>query len=182
MQMLIIFAVLNIPIIILSWRTLFNLRSHGFYRFFAWECILWLIASNFRFWFDDPLSVRQIFSWLFLCYSIYPAVAGSVQLKKAGKPSRKRNEVTLYSFEKTSELVDSGIYKYIRHPLYSSLLFLTWGIFLKNITLTLFLVALSSSIFLFLTAWFDERECIRYFGEKYSDYMKRTKRIIPHLL
>lgn len=181
MDRIIIFAALSIPVVILSWRTLFNFRSHGFYRFFAWECILWLLASNYRFWFDDPFSVRQIFSWLFLFYSIYPAVAGSIQLKKAGKPGRNRNEDTLYSFEKTSELVDSGIYKYIRHPLYSSLLFLTSGIFLKNITLTLFLVALSSSIFLFLTAWFDERECIRFFGEKYTDYMKRTKRFIPYL-
>lgn len=177
----IIFAVFSIPIVILSWRTLFNVRSHGFYRFFSWECMLWLFASNYLFWFNDPFCVRQIFSWILLTYSVYPVVAGSVQLKKAGKPAKEREEEALYAFEKTSELVDTGIFKYIRHPLYSSLLFLTWGIFLKNTTLPLFVVALSSSIFLFLTAWFDEKECIRYFGEKYSEYMKRTKRFVPYL-
>lgn len=181
MDRILIFCSLSIPVIWLSWRTLFKDRSHGFYRFLSWECILWLLASNYRFWFDDPFSVRQIFSWLLLFYSIYPVVAGSVQLKKAGRPAKDRNEDALFNFEKTSELVDTGIYKYIRHPLYSSLIFLTWGIFLKNITLPLFGVAFSSSVFLLLTAWFDERECIRYFGEKYSDYMRRTKRFIPYL-
>lgn len=31
----------------------------------------------------------------------------------------------LFAFEKTSTLVYSGIFKYIRHPLYSPLIFLT---------------------------------------------------------
>jgi len=53
-------------------------------------------------------------------------------MKKIGKPGMNRDNKALYQFEKTSELIDTGIFKYIRHPLYSSLLFLTWGIFLKN--------------------------------------------------
>jgi len=182
MERYLVFGILSVPIIILSWRTLFNIRSHGFYRFFAWECILWLLASNYKLWFDNPLSVNQIFSWVLLFYSIYPVVAGSVQLKTAGKPGSNRDEKALYSFEKTSKLVDTGIFKYIRHPLYSSLIFLTWGIFLKNPTGFLFVIALLSTAFLYLTAFFDERECIRYFGDQYREYMKRTKRFIPFLI
>jgi len=36
-------------------------RFHGFYRFFAWECILALFFLNFvsfRQWFGDPFAVR----------------------------------------------------------------------------------------------------------------------------
>jgi len=182
MERIIIFAILSIPVIILSRRTLFNVRSHGFYRFLSWECMLWLLASNFRFWFDDPFSLKQIFSWILLFYSIYPVVVGTIQLKKAGKPGGIRDEDALYDFEKTSELVDTGIYKYIRHPLYSSLIFLTWGIFLKNTTVFLFVIALLSTAFLYLTARFDEKECIRYFGQKYAGYMNRTKMFIPFLV
>ncbi len=182
MERLIIFAALSIPIVLFSHRTLFNFRSHGFYRFLSWECILWLLASNYRFWFDDPFSLKQIFSWIMLFYSIYPVVAGTIQLKKAGKPGGSRDEDALYDFEKTSELVDTGIFKYIRHPLYSSLIFLTWGIFLKNTTVFLFVVASGSTAFLYLTALFDEKECIRYFGEKYAEYMKRSKMFIPFLV
>jgi len=182
MERLIVFGILSIPVVILSWLTLFNPKSHGFYRFLSWECMLWLLASNFRFWFDDPFSLKQIFSWILLFYSFYPVAAGTIQLKKAGKPGDSRDEDALYDFEKTSELVDTGIYKYIRHPLYSSLIFLTWGIFLKNTTVFLFVIALWSTAFLYLTARFDEKECIRFFGEKYAEYMNRTKMFIPFLV
>ena len=103
-------------------------------------------------------------------------------MKTIGKPKTDREENSLYEFEKTTQLVDQGIFKYIRHPLYSSLLFLTWGIFLKNTTSLLFLVAFISSVFLLLTALADEKECIRFFGVQYTDYMKRSKRFIPFLI
>jgi protein-S-isoprenylcysteine O-methyltransferase Ste14 len=116
-----------------------------------------------------------------LLLSIYLVVAGVLTLKKGRNNENVRNEETLYKFEKTSELVEVGIFKYIRHPLYSSLLCLTWGIFLKNPDLILFLISLSSSMFLYFTAYLDERECINYFGEKYQNYMRRTKRFVPYI-
>ncbi len=126
---LVIFGILSIPLIILSWRTLSDTKSHGFYRFFSWECIIWLLISNYKFWFHHPFSIKQIFSWIFLFGSAYMLIAGVIHLRKWGKPAKNRNENSLYKFEKTTELVDTGIFKFIRHPLYSSLIFLTWGIF-----------------------------------------------------
>ena len=123
--------------------------------------------------------MNQVFSWVFLSISVYLVISGVVQLKKSGKPAKGREDKQLYQFEKTSELTDQGIYKYIRHPLYSSLLFLTWGIFLKNTTLLLLCIALLSSVFLYLTAKADEKECIRFFGHKYAEYMKRSKMFVP---
>jgi protein-S-isoprenylcysteine O-methyltransferase Ste14 len=181
MENLIVFGILSLPIMVISWRTLFNTRSHGFYRFFSWECIIWLMVSNYKFWYANPFGIQQIVSWIFLFWSAYLVIAGVVQLKKSGKPAPERNEKVLYQFEKTSELVDTGIFKFIRHPLYSSLLFLTWGIFLKNSSVTLLIVALLSSAFLYLTALFDEKECINFFGDKYREYMKRSKRFIPYI-
>jgi protein-S-isoprenylcysteine O-methyltransferase Ste14 len=182
MDRIIIFFILSIPVIIISWRTLFSIKSHGFYRFFSWECIIWLFVSNYSCWFDNPFSIRQIVSWIFLFFSVYLVMAGTILLKKTGKPGKNRDEKTLFQFEKTAELVDRGIYKYIRHPLYSSLLFLTWGIFLKNVTVLLTIVALLSTLFLYLTALFDEKECISFFGEKYTGYMKRSKMFVPFII
>ena len=182
MEKLILFGILSLPVIIISWRALLNIKSHGFYRFFSWECIIWLFVSNYKFWFVDPFSIKQIFSWLFLLFSGYLVIAGVMLLKKSGKQGKNRDEKELYQFEKTSELIDQGIFKYIRHPLYSSLLFLTWGIFLKNTTDLLFFMALLSTTFLFITAIFDEKECIKFFGEKYNEYMKRSKRFIPFII
>lgn len=182
MEPWILFGILSIPVIIISRKTLFNVKSHGFYRFFSWECIIWLFASNYPFWFDNPFGVTQLFSWSFLLIAVYLVVAGVILLKTIGKPKTDREENSFYEFEKTTVLIDHGIFKYIRHPMYSSLLFLTWGIFFKNMTSLLFLIAVLSSVFLFLTALSDEKECIKFFGDKYSEYMKRSKRFIPFLI
>jgi protein-S-isoprenylcysteine O-methyltransferase Ste14 len=109
-------------------------------------------------------------------------MAGVLLLKKSGKPVNDRNDQKLYQFEKTSELVEHGIFRYIRHPLYSSLIFLTWGILLKNITVQLLIIALLSTATLYITALFDEKECIQFFGEKYKAHMQRSKRFIPFII
>lgn len=179
MEKLVAFALLTIPLVIVSYRSLIRRRGHGFYRFFAWEGMAWLIVSNIPFWFRDPFRIPQLFSWLMLFVSLYFVFSGAILLKKKGKADSIRKDQTLMSFEKTTELVDSGIFRYIRHPLYSSLLFLTWGIFLKNPTPVLAVVALFSSLMLYLTAAKDEGECMKYFGEPYREYMKKTKMFIP---
>ena len=179
---LIIFGILSLPVIIISWRTLFNIKSHGFYRFISWECIIWLFSQNYKYWFKAPFELNQIFSWILLIISAFLVITGVLLMKNLGKASKYRNEDTLYQFEQTTQLIDVGIFKYIRHPLYSSLMFLTWGIYLKSPSLHLLFISLLSTLFLYLTAIFDEKECIQYFGNKYIDYMKRSKRFIPFLI
>ena len=166
MDRLLIFGILSLPVISISWKYLFRYKTHGFYRFFSWECIIWLLVSNFKYWFNNPFIVRQLFSWLFLFISIYFLISGVLLLKRIGKPNKRRNNEGLYQFEQTSKLVDTGIFKYIRHPLYSSLLFLTWGIFLKNIIVETLIVSCLSALFLYLTAKADEKECLQYFGKQ----------------
>jgi len=178
---LISFGILSIPLIIISRKSLLKPGSHGFYRFLAWEGILWLGISNVRFWFIDPFSLRQIISWIILFGSGYLVIDGVLTLKKHGRVKDVRTDKELYTFEKTTELVESGIYRYIRHPMYSSLFFLAWGIFLKHTGPELFSVSLFTSLFLIETALIDEKECIAYFGSVYKEYMKRTKRFIPFI-
>jgi len=165
----------------ISWKSLKDRKSHGFYRFFSWEAMLVLLIFNIEYWFANPFSLHQIISWILLFISIWMVAAGTITLKKYGKQKQIRSKENLYAFEKTSELVQTKIYKYIRHPLYASLLFLTWGTFLKHPDWILLLVAIFASSFLYLTARADEKECIHYFGEAYREYMKKTKRFIPFL-
>ncbi|MFZ1976565.1 MAG: isoprenylcysteine carboxylmethyltransferase family protein [Bacteroidota bacterium] len=85
----------------------------------------------------------------------------------------------MLEFEKTSTLVTSGIYRYIRHPLYASLLFLAWGAFLKDITWFSISLTATATLCLGATAKADEAECVRSFGTSYKEYMSRTKMFIP---
>jgi protein-S-isoprenylcysteine O-methyltransferase Ste14 len=156
-------------------------RSHGFYRFFAWVAILGLALLNVDVWFRDPFSWHQLISWPLLVASAYLAIAGVRLLRQRGEPDARRDEVPLVAFERTTTLVTTGAYHYIRHPLYSSLLFLAWGIFFKDPSWAGGLLALAATLTLVATARVEEAENLRFFGEAYRDYMKRTRMFIPFL-
>ena len=179
---LIAFAILTICLIVISWGSLRVTRSHGFYRFFSWEFILALFLLNVEAWFRDLFSWHQLASWFLLVLCLIPLGFGIRSLAGQGKPAKDREgEPQLLAFEKTTTLVNTGIYHYIRHPLYSSLLFLVWGIFFKVPNWFGALLALAATLFLIATAKADEAECIRFFGPAYERYMKKTKRFVPFL-
>ena len=181
MNYLFAFIILSIPLILLSRKSLKTRGNHGYYRFFSWEAILILLVFKVKYWFVNPLSWHQIISWILLFTSVYFVLAGVITLKRKGKQQNIRLEENLYAFEKTSKLVTSGIYKYIRHPLYSSLLLLAWGIYLKKPDWIFIIISIFASLFLFLTARADEKECTDYFGNEYKNYIKSSKRFIPLL-
>jgi protein-S-isoprenylcysteine O-methyltransferase Ste14 len=176
----ILFAVGSIVIIAISWKPLLKMGSHGFYRFFAWEAILGLFLVNVKFWFIHPFAWNQIIAWFLLFASLIPLGFGVHSLRTRGQPAQQReSDPSLLAFEKTTQLVTSGIYHYIRHPLYSSLFFLTLGMFFKSISWLALVLACISTVFLVLTAKADEAECTQFFGEQYSDYMEHTKMFVP---
>jgi len=179
----IIFLAASSLLTAISWKSLHHPRSHGFYRFFAWEAILALFVMNAGAWFQRPFSWNQIIAWLLLFLSLIPLGLGIHSLRSRGKPAEQREgDRTLLAFEKTTTLVTTGIYRFIRHPLYSSLLLLTWGIFFKSPSFAGIILAVASTFLLIATARADERECSQFFGPSYWDYMRKTKMFIPYLL
>lgn len=176
------FIVFSAGLIYISRASLRTPRSHGFYRFFAWELVVALFLLNVDAWFHNPFSWHQLLSWFLLIVCIIPLVFGVHSLATKGKPAEHReDDAQLLAFEKTTVLVTTGIYKYIRHPLYSSLLLLAWGVFFKAPAWSGALLVLAATLFLHATAKADETECIRYFGSSYQAYMKQTKMFIPFL-
>ena len=176
------FGAISAFLVFVSRKSLGRPRSHGFFRFFAWESIVLLILLDLPGWVDRPWSPRQLVSWALITVSAALALHGAHLLRHMGAPGTDRPDEELFASERTSRLVTEGAFKYIRHPLYSSLLFLTWGVFLKHPGTPELLLALGASLFLFLTAKNDEAECLEYFGEAYRAYMRRTRRFLPFLL
>ena len=166
----------------LSWRALANPKSHGFYRFFAFEGLLVLLIRNQPYWFIEPFSLMHLLSWLLLFISVVFIIRSMIMLKRYGGHAERAMLPENYAFENTTHLVQEGLYHYIRHPMYSSLLFLAWGTFFKRMTALDFILALLVTAFLLASAKIEERENIQFFGEKYVDYMQRTKIFIPWVL
>ena len=65
--------------------------------------------------------------------------------------------------------------------MYSSLLLLAWGAFLKHISLFSVVVVGATSLLLYATARAEERENLAFFGGVYREYMKRTRMFLPFL-
>ena len=175
------FALGSLALLGISWRALKNTRSHGFYRFLAWEAMLALLVLNAPVWFEDRYALHQKVSWVLLFTSLSVLLLGIYQLRRDGKPGEQRQDDELYAFERTSQLVTGGIYRFIRHPLFCSLLLLTWGIAWKDLHALTLVLALLASVLLYLAARRDEAECLAYFGEDYRAYMGRSRMFIPYL-
>jgi len=183
MNKVIVIVVGLLAIGMLSWRPWVRGRTavHGFYRFFAFCALLALIVMNLDFWSRDPGSIHQIFSWLLLSVSLLLALPAFYFLIKIGRPTPSAPESPTMGFENTSRLVTVGIYRFLRHPMYASLIYLVWGVSLKHVALGPIALAVVATGFLMATAKVEERENIKRFGEEYRAYMTRTRRFVPFL-
>jgi protein-S-isoprenylcysteine O-methyltransferase Ste14 len=170
-----------VGVLVLSRRSLRRPASHGSYRLLAFLAILALVPLNVPHWFQHPWSPRQLLSWTLLFGSIYPAVQGLVLLRRIGQPRPPDPGTGLLAFENTSSLVTSGIYQFIRHPMYASLLCLTWGTALKSLSGPSLVLGFIATAALVATATAEEAENLARFGADYRDYMQRTRRFVPFI-
>ena len=83
---------------------------------------------------------------------------------------------------KEHKLVTHGIYRYIRHPLYTvgSSLFISFGMMADN----WFIAALGIFTFILMAIRTPKEEAnlIEKFGDEYREYMQRTGRFLPKLV
>jgi protein-S-isoprenylcysteine O-methyltransferase Ste14 len=182
MLRVVLFLAASLAILPLSWRALRDLRTHGFYRFFAFELLIALILLNAPLWFHDPFSARQIAAWSLGAVSIGLAIEGFRLLRVVGRPERAASPSANLPFENTTALVTVGAYRWIRQPLYASLLALAWGVWLKDpLGAGSIVLAVGASGFLLATAMVEERENLKRFGAAYAGCTKNTRRLIPFL-
>jgi protein-S-isoprenylcysteine O-methyltransferase Ste14 len=179
---IIVFVIGSIPIVWLSRRSLLRPRAHGFSRFFAFEAIFALIVLNGPHWFKDAFGVQQLVSWLLLVVSVVLVVWGVILLRRIGRSRPTAAGSSEFEWENTETLVTTGVYRYIRHPMYSSLLFLTWGALFKSVSIIALLLAGIATLAIAATARAEEAENMARFGHEYRDYMKRTRRFVPFLV
>lgn len=153
--------------------TLARPHPYRFTRFIAFESLISLVFLNAGDWFLFPGSARQILSWVLLLISIALAGIGFRSLKNRGRPEG--------DFEDTTRLITDGIYRYIRHPMYASLVFFAAGAFLKAPSWVGALLVAANLLGVEFTARIEERHNLDRFGEEYSQYCRLTKKFIPFI-
>ncbi len=166
-------------IVLVSRRSLLHPRTHGFYRFFALELLLVLVVLNAPHWFAAPGSPRQLVSWSLLVLSVVLAAWAFHLFHAVGHAGTGDGVATDLPFERTTRLITTGVYRYLRHPMYASLCCLAWGAALKRVGAASIVLALLVTGMLVVMARVEERENLARFGDAYARYMGHTWRFIP---
>ncbi len=85
----------------------------------------------------------------------------------------------LFTEEKPSILVTKGLYRLVRHPLYTAGLMVLW--LSPTVTVNSFTLYLGATIYILVGAYFEERKLLREFGQAYAEYKSKTPMLIPGL-
>lgn len=174
-----LFVVGSVVNLAYSRRALQYPRAHGFYRFFVFEGVLALLLLHGAWGPTMAPAWLKVLAQLALALSFLLVMLGFFELKRHGAAKARKHEPANMAFENTSRLVTTGVYRYIRHPMYCSLLLLVWGLLMEYPTWPGLLLATLTSALILITAKVEERENIEFFGSSYDEYRKKTGMFLP---
>lgn len=80
-----------------------------------------------------------------------------------------------------AQLITRGPYRFIRHPMYASVLLTIWAVIIDRSTPLRLIAGLILTADLMIKTVYEEGMLKRHFPD-YPAYMERTKRIIPFIL
>ena len=94
-----------------------------------------------------------------------------------------KNWSLMLELMKDHELITSGPYKYVRHPMYASIYLTHVGFLILTANWLVGILLLAPFTILYIVrVRSEEQMMLEKFGEKYHDYMKRSGRLFPKLL
>jgi protein-S-isoprenylcysteine O-methyltransferase Ste14 len=79
--------------------------------------------------------------------------------------------------ENSGALVTRGLYRVVRHPLYTFSLLFIW--LSPSVSQNSLAVYIGATIYTLVGAYFEERKLLRDFGEAYAEYRRVTPMLIP---
>lgn len=129
-----------------------------------------------------PAAADRQFVPLIAWLGLVPLLGALWLFRRSHYDLGKNWSVTLKVREK-HELIRHGVYRYVRHPMYSSffLLGLAQLLLIPNWFAGAAGLAGATLLFVF-RAFREERMMIDIFGEEYRSYMAESKRIIPWVI
>ncbi|MBI3161453.1 MAG: isoprenylcysteine carboxylmethyltransferase family protein [Chloroflexi bacterium] len=79
----------------------------------------------------------------------------------------------------TGVFVSRGLYRVVRHPLYTAGLMFIW--LSPSMSVNSIAVYIGATIYILVGVSFEERRLLREFGDTYADYKRKTPMLIPRL-
>jgi protein-S-isoprenylcysteine O-methyltransferase Ste14 len=78
--------------------------------------------------------------------------------------------------ETSLKLISHGLYRWVRHPLYTGILLFMW--LTPTMTQNILTVYVGLTIYILIGAYFEEKKLLREF-EGYAEYKRKTPMLIP---
>lgn len=137
--------------------------------------IIYLINPDAMTW--SSIQLPTFIRWIGFGITIISLMLFSWVLRSLG-----HNFSTSLTIRKDQSLIETGLYKWVRHPMYT-IFILIWLSFLFH-SGNLF-IGLTGIFCFLLTIWFrtpiEEKMMIEKFGKQYTEYMKRTGAFLPKI-
>jgi protein-S-isoprenylcysteine O-methyltransferase Ste14 len=129
-------------------------------------CVLFLFLSGPIFISSFPFNLIQLFSMFFICWALFE--------RWGNKKHGLYKSFGIY-------LIKTGPYEFIRHPVYAGILLFVASVVQAEFTFLRLLAFLLFVSLILLCIKRDEKLSLDHFKNQYSEYLKRTKRLIPYL-
>jgi len=147
------------------------------YNLFAVFSLLPVAAAYV--WLPDRLLYSLPFPWTALMWLLQLAALGMLAfgLLQTGLGTFVGLTQLEGETEGEARLVTTGLYRYVRHPLYVAGMALLW--LSPSMSMNHLSVSVAATAYLLIGAGFEERKLLRAFGEAYREYVARTPMFIP---
>jgi protein-S-isoprenylcysteine O-methyltransferase Ste14 len=150
--------------------------SYNIFSVISFAPILWLVAV-----LPDQVLYSIPAPWVYLSVAgqfgaLIMLVVGVLQTDTLSFIGLRQ---LLGETERSSQLVTGGLYRWVRHPLYSAGLLFIW--LTPVMSINSLIVIISASIYIIVGALFEERKLEREFGVAYAEYKAVTPMLVPGL-
>ena len=137
--------------------------------------VVWGIDSLSYFMFGYSTVIFEVLAFpvlfagmlVFLCLSFYLV--------------SKSHKAVLEQVHDPPTLVDSGVYAWVRHPMYLGILLFCLAFLLISVSLVSIVIWIAFFIFYDRMAAYEEKSLIEILGEEYTAYQKRVSKWLPQL-
>jgi protein-S-isoprenylcysteine O-methyltransferase Ste14 len=156
-----------------NWYTLLFLLGFGFMIGFRPLARLGIPLGTLAFSLIPHTVIIALLAVILLATGLVIAIAGRRMLSG--------NWSSQVAIKEGHELITTGLYGYIRNPIYAGILLMTLGTALSIGTLGAGIGFLVVVLGLYLKLSDEEHILARHFGETYTSYKEHTRALIPFL-